>query len=153
MGAVKTNIYRLKGTAGQLINQTFTLDSPVLQIGRAADCQVRIDQDSVAAHHAELKLEADGTVVLRDLGSPAGTRINGRQIVQLELNSGDEIQIGNTRLMLQAPGLKPARVLTPEATRMPARRWRWLLAASLMILAVLAWQQGWFSMLTAYFPF
>jgi len=55
------------------------------------------------------------------------------------LQSGDEIQFGTSRFVLQAPGLKPARVLD----QVPARRssaWKWLAAAG---LAVAAGAAGW----------
>lgn len=144
------NRYRIKGTAGPVINQAFKLDHQPLQIGRADDCQVRIEHESVSAHHAEITLEQNGKVMLRDLGSAGGTRLNGLDIAEAELGSGDEIQIGNARLMLQAPGLRPARVLTEEATRPSAPRWPWLLGLLIIVAAVAAWQQGWVSLLTGY---
>jgi hypothetical protein len=64
-------------------------------------------------------------------------------VSEAQLKSGDEIQVGQCRLMLQAPGLKPERVLTAEAIRLPRRHWPWLLPLVLLMLAALAWQQGW----------
>jgi predicted component of type VI protein secretion system len=134
--------YRLKGTSGALINQAFSLSGRLL-IGRADDCDVRIDLEGVAPHHAEVRAIGQGAVLLRDLGSATGTRLNGEPVSEAQLKSGDEIQVGQCRLMLQAPGLKPERVLTAEATRPPRRHWPWLLPLVLLLLAALAWQQGW----------
>lgn len=144
---MSTNRYRLKGTSGPVVNQAFPLDQARLLIGRADDCQVRIEHESVSAHHAEITLQPDGKVMLRDLGSQGGTRLNGRDIVAAELGSGDEVHIGIARLMLQAPGLRPARVLTEQATSPRAVRWPWLLGLLVMAGAALAWQMGWLSML------
>ena len=134
--------YRLKGTSGALINQTFSLSGHLL-IGRADDCDVRIDLEGVAPHHAEVRTTGQGAVLLRDLGSATGTRLNGEPVSEAQLKSGDEIQVGQCRLMLQAPGLKPERVLTEAATRQRARHWPWLLPLALVLLLALAWQQGW----------
>jgi hypothetical protein len=141
-------IYRLKGTAGELINRVFTLEDRLL-IGRADDCDVRIAHASVAPHHAEVLRAGDGGVLLRDLGSAAGTRVNGEVVTQARLSSGDEVQVAQCRLMLQAPGLRPERVLTGAATRPHRRHWPWLLAVALVMAGLLAWQQGWLSLLLA----
>jgi predicted component of type VI protein secretion system len=142
--------YRLKGTSGALINQVFSLSGRLL-IGRADDCDVRIDLEGVAPHHAEVRTIGQGAVLLRDLGSATGTRLNGEPVSEARLHSGDEIQVGQCRLMLQAPGLKPERVLTEVATRPRPRHWKWLLPLALVLLAALAWQQGWLEALLALF--
>lgn len=142
--------YRLKGTSGDLINQSFALEGRLL-IGRADDCELRVDHESVAPHHAEVTLTEDGQVRLRDLGSASGTRVNGQAVSETVLTSGDEIAVGPYRLMLQAPGLRPERVLTDAATRPRRRHWPWLLPLALLLLAVLAWRQGWLDMLLALF--
>lgn len=139
---MSAHAYRLKGTSGDLVNQTFALEGRLL-IGRADDCELRVDHDSVAPHHAEVTLAGNGQVRLRDLGSASGTRVNGQAVEEAMLNSGDEIAVGPCRLMLQAPGLRPERVLTEAATRPCRRHWPWLLPLALLLLVVLAWRQGW----------
>jgi pSer/pThr/pTyr-binding forkhead associated (FHA) protein len=54
--------YRLKGASGAVINQSFPLGARTV-IGRADDCDLRLDQDGVAAHHAEISQAADGLVL------------------------------------------------------------------------------------------
>lgn len=140
------SVYRLKGTAGAVINKTFLL-SGTLVIGRAQDCDVRIDDERMAAHHAELKLGPGGDVQLRDLGSENGVRVNGEKVCVASLASGDEIQLGNCRLMLQAPGLRPGRVLHGDAIAPARQHWPWLLAIALAGLTILAYRDGWLSMI------
>lgn len=140
--------YRLKGTSGALINQSFTLDGRVL-IGRADDCELRIDDESLDPHHAEIQVGDQGQVTLRDLGSRSGTRVNGEAVTEVQLYSGDEIQVARCRLMLQAPGLRPDRVLTDAATQPARPAWPWLSALALTAAAALAWQQGWLAALLA----
>lgn len=140
--------YRLKGTSGDLVNQSFALDGRLL-IGRADDCELRVDHERVAPHHAEVILDEDGQVRLRDLGSASGTRLNGRVVAEALLESGDEIAVGPCRLMLQAPGLRPERVLTEAATRPRRRHWPWLLPLLGGLVVALAWRRGWLDTLLA----
>lgn len=71
-------------------------------IGRAPPCLVwsRLRQEGfdVAAQHADLVLEDDGTLWLIDLGSPGGTWRNGTRIgakQRLRLEDGDRVQFGS----------------------------------------------------------
>ena len=61
-----------------------------------------------------------------------------------DLGGGDEIRIGTQRLILQAPGLRPERVLTDEAARPRRSPWPWLLAAGAAAAAGAGWYLGWF---------
>ena len=100
--------YRLKGASGALTGQTFALGQRS-RIGSAAECEVRID--GLAPEQAVI-VERDGGLWLEAAGE---CLLNGEPVVQESLQSGDELRLGNARLVLQAPGLKPARVLSAEA--------------------------------------
>jgi hypothetical protein len=62
------------------------------------------------------------------------------------LNSGDEIRLGACRWVLQAPGLRPEKVLTEQAVKQRSRLMPWLLVGALLaaaaVAATLAWQRG-----------
>jgi hypothetical protein len=49
-------------------------------IGRAGDCDLVLDDAQVSPHHAQIEVQPDGRVVLRDLGSEAGTLVGGSRI-------------------------------------------------------------------------
>jgi hypothetical protein len=69
--------------------------------------------------------------------------LNGEEIRSAALASGDEIRVGVCRFVLQAPGLKPRRVLTQEAVE-PRRSFiPWLVAGGLLAAAAWSWHQGW----------
>ena len=136
--------YRIKGTSGASANRSYDLGE-LLVIGRADDCDVRIEHDAVSPHHCELRVSGQGEIVLTDLRSGTGTRVNGVPVEKVSLNSGDEISVANCRFLLQAPGLRPQRVLTGEAVRKPTSRVSWLLPLALVLAAALAWQRGWLS--------
>lgn len=133
--------YRLKGTAGPALNQTFPLAGRLL-IGSGPDCEVRLEQGDVAARHAEVRLTDAGSVVLRNLDPGRQTLLNGAPVEEAELGSGDEIRVGQSRWMLQAPGLRPDRILSPAAAT-PARRWPWWVLAALAAAAALGAYRGW----------
>jgi pSer/pThr/pTyr-binding forkhead associated (FHA) protein len=133
--------YRLKGASGAVINQSFTLGQHTV-IGRADDCALRLDQEGVAAHHAEISQAADGLLLSRL--DPAGeVLLNGQPVERASLSSGDEIRIANCRFVLQAPGLRPQKVLTPAAIRPQRRYLPWLIVAGLLAAAAAAWYAGW----------
>jgi hypothetical protein len=133
--------YRLKGTSGAVVNQAYPLDGRLV-LGRADDCDVRIDHDSVAPRHAEVSMAGEGGVVIRDLGSGLETRVNGEPVGEARLSGGDEIQVGNCRLMLQAPGLRPERVLGAEPGPAVGGIWKWLVPVAIVAAAALAWYFG-----------
>ncbi|NIP18527.1 MAG: FHA domain-containing protein [Xanthomonadales bacterium] len=135
-------VYRLKGTAGEVVNRNFPLSGRLL-IGRSDDCDVRIDDRAVAARHAAVLVLEDGSVTLRNLDPGFETQLNGEPVESARLAGGDEIRIGTCRWMLQAPGLRPDRVLTAAATVRPRAHWPWLLAVALAAATALAWQRGW----------
>ena len=125
--------YRLKVASGPLTGQAFELGERT-RIGSAADAEIRIE--GLASEHARVLTEGDG-LVLEALDE---SRVNGEAVTRVGLQSGDELHFGVTRLVLQAPGLKPARVLD----RVPERKtggWRWAVIG--VLLAGAAAAAGW----------
>ena len=141
------SIYKLKGTSGSVINQSFPFGESIV-LGSSADCDIQLDEAGVAPRHAEICLLDGKSLQLRDLGSESGTLLNGEPVSETLLGSGDEIRIGTCRWMLQAPGLRPERVLTSDVVSKPVRRWPrvliWTsLAGSAAAVAVLKWKPEW----------
>ncbi len=67
-------------------------------MGRAAGCQVTLDDTYASQIHARV-FRRDGQFYLEDLGSTNGTWLNRAKVTgPLELQRGDQIQIGNTVL-------------------------------------------------------
>jgi pSer/pThr/pTyr-binding forkhead associated (FHA) protein len=134
------SIYRLKGASAPVIDQSFTL-GPRTVIGRADDCDLRLDHDGVAGRHAEIS-QADGGLTLSRLDPAHEVLLNGKSVEQARLSSGDEIRIAQCRFVLQAPGLRPAKVLTSAATRPRRGYLPWLIVAGLVAAAAAAWYSG-----------
>lgn len=70
-------------------------------LGRDPTNLISIDDGAVSGMHAVLEKYSSGWA-LRDLGSRNGTFVNGGRVVgERSLQSGDEIQIGDTRLVFR----------------------------------------------------
>jgi hypothetical protein len=114
----------------------------VSRIGRADDCDLRVDAEGVAPRHAEIRENEDGSLVLTNLDTSRQTLLNGEAVESASLASGDEIRIANCRWVLQAPGLRPDKVLTSEALRPKRSYVPWLIVGGLLAAAAVAWHQG-----------
>jgi pSer/pThr/pTyr-binding forkhead associated (FHA) protein len=69
-------------------------------VGRAAGCQVTIDDTYASQLHARVFLR-EGQVYVEDLGSTNGTYLNRRKVTgPMQVQRGDKLQIGNTVLEL-----------------------------------------------------
>src|SRR3954471_16130903 len=69
-------------------------------IGRAANCQLSLDDPLVSRNHATLTVTPDA-VVLADLGSRNGVRVNSDRIEgRRSLSHGDQISIGSQDMTL-----------------------------------------------------
>jgi pSer/pThr/pTyr-binding forkhead associated (FHA) protein len=76
----------------------FWLDQPVLSAGRHAACDIFLDDITVSRRHAEFRKE-NGDFRVVDLGSLNSTYVNRLPVDSAVLADGDEIQIGNFRLV------------------------------------------------------
>ncbi len=74
--------------------------SPVRRIGRRPDNDIVISDLGVSKQHAELRRSTDGRFSIIDLGSQAGTYVNGTRVSQQELDEGDIIAIGRATFRL-----------------------------------------------------
>jgi len=71
-------------------------------IGRCPPSDFQIKDSAVGRRHAEIVLDEQGCVRLRDVGSRNGTRVNGSFVNEVQLHDGDEICIGATSFVYRA---------------------------------------------------
>jgi pSer/pThr/pTyr-binding forkhead associated (FHA) protein len=143
--------FKLKGTSGSVINQSFPFADSIV-LGSSSGCDVQVDEPGISARHAEIQLVDDRSLLLKDLGSETGTLLNGEKVVESLLGSGDEIRIGTSRWMLQAPGLRPDRILTADVVQKTRSLWPRVLLWSVLTASAAAvivlklkpeWLAGW----------
>ena len=75
------------------VGSVVVLQRPVYLVGRDDECDVRLELSKVSRLHCCLATAYD-RLLIRDLGSRNGVRVNGRDVVESQLFRGDEIAIG-----------------------------------------------------------
>jgi ABC-type multidrug transport system ATPase subunit/ABC-type multidrug transport system permease subunit len=71
-------------------------------IGRADDCDVILNNNSLSRQHAEITKQSNGSFTVKDLNSTNGTFVNGRKVKGLQsITLADKIFIGNLQLSLK----------------------------------------------------
>jgi sigma-B regulation protein RsbU (phosphoserine phosphatase) len=87
-------VYPKKGEIFQ-----FTLKDEKISLGRSGDNNIPIQDPFASGNHAFIYLK-DSRYMVRDNNSKNGTFLNGKRIQrETELNKGDEILIGSTRIV------------------------------------------------------
>jgi predicted component of type VI protein secretion system len=75
------------------------LDRTMVVVGRHPQCDARLDSLRISRHHCCMTQD-NGDVVVRDLGSTNGIRINGQRVELGRLRPGDELSIAHIRYRL-----------------------------------------------------
>ncbi len=88
------------------------IDKPILLFGRHEECDVQLNSKKVSRRHCCVA-QVNDYLVVRDLGSTNGVRVNGKRVTEGRLVPGDELQVGNFKYqvcgdVLGRSGEKPA---------------------------------------------
>lgn len=75
-------------------------------VGRKEDCDLRLDHKSISKLHCVLA-KTDGLLLLRDLGSTNGSRVNGQRVRRAALLPNDQLQIASLRYTVQVTPDEP----------------------------------------------
>ena len=75
----------------------------VIRIGRAPDADLRLSDRGVSGRHAEVSVLA-GSILIQDLKSTNGTRVNGQRVQRAMLSAGDLVTVGSVTMVLRAGG-------------------------------------------------
>lgn len=115
----------------------FELTEGRFLIGRSAECQLSLDDPLVSRLHAALTVNGN-EVVLEDLGSRNGVRLNGRRIERVEkLAHGDHLTIGTQEMALMSGRATPTETIArPGATQTRAQAFELLGALADKALAL-----------------
>jgi pSer/pThr/pTyr-binding forkhead associated (FHA) protein len=84
-------------------------------LGRGADCDLRLADDSVSRHHCLLRFGSSGAEA-SDMQSSNGTFVNGQRVISTqELHSGDVIRVGSSSFLLDLGDGPAVDVGLPQA--------------------------------------
>src|SRR4051794_41220696 len=92
------------------------LDKPVMLFGRNPECDIQIESRKISRRHCCIA-QVNDYLVVRDLGSTNGIRINGVRVVEGSLKEGDELTIGNHRYQVQWQAQAPPPPPPPRSPR------------------------------------
>ncbi len=108
----------LRGLSGPWFGRTAALSSQRV-LGRGAGSDIRLDGGGVQERHALVDIE-EGRVVVRVATPGAALRVNGHLVGSACLAAGDQLEIGEHRFSVEAPGLASSSEASPIT--MPGRR-------------------------------
>ncbi|MFO0573083.1 MAG: TonB family protein [Polyangia bacterium] len=100
MAAIPITIQVFKG--GQVV-RTEKLNQETIKIGKISSAHLQLEDESVSRLHANIEVTAKGEVTIVDLQSSKGTFVNGSKLAPSKpqrLNPGDEVKIGDVRVVL-----------------------------------------------------
>jgi predicted component of type VI protein secretion system len=76
------------------------LDKPILLLGRHPECDIQLNSRKVSRRHCCIA-QVNKYLVVRDLGSTNGIRINDVRVLEGRLKDEDELTIGNFKYKLR----------------------------------------------------
>jgi hypothetical protein len=121
---------------GEALVDTQVFERDIIKIGRLASAHLRLEDNKVSRIHAVIDIANGNEVSVIDMGSAEGTRVNGEKVSRVRLKHGDEIGLGDSRLVVvldeaevaalgkgtaPPPAEAPAPVVTPPAAEVPVR--------------------------------
>jgi hypothetical protein len=77
------------------------IQQTAIRIGRGADNNIRLMNDSISSHHAEIHRRREGDFYIVDLASTNGVFVNEEKVYQGELRNNDIIELGEVRLRFE----------------------------------------------------
>ena len=85
----------------------YTIRTPLAQVGRGANNDVRLSDESVSEVHAKLQQQDDGWYVV-DMNSTNGTYVGGSRVSgQRRLDGAPDVRFGGVKLRFLPAGVKP----------------------------------------------
>ena len=91
---------RLIAISGPLSGQSFSLDEPVISIGRLGSNYICLEDPRVSRHHCVIRNDGD-EYRIEDLHSTNGTYVNGERVDVSSLKEGCLIAIDTSRFLFE----------------------------------------------------
>lgn len=91
----------LIGMSADVKGQTHEIDFTGITIGRSSDNTISINNSTVSGHHCKIAQEG-ADVILRDLGSTNGTRVNSKEVTETTLRPKDLVQVGSVEFLFNS---------------------------------------------------
>ena len=117
---------RLVMLAGPTPGAEYPMNDERTTIGRAEDCTISVNHNSVSRLHCEVHLLGEGRYEVVDKGSSNGVRVNGSDLRRSIIEPGDILELGDVRFrfvgagQIFLPGVGESQQLETIPDRPPA---------------------------------
>jgi len=85
--------------SGSSAGKMFRVEEGTMNIGRAKDCEIVLNDDGISRRHCRIEANSLGDIFISDLNSTNGTYFDGTPISRHLLQDGDKIQVGSTTII------------------------------------------------------
>ncbi len=104
---------------GEELVRKETLTQDIIKVGKLPSSHLRIEDENVSRMHAVIEVTGPDEIYIIDLGSAAGTIVNGKKVNKCKLQNGDEVVLGSTRVVVEigAAGVSADDDITMMASR------------------------------------
>ena len=92
------------------------IDKDLIVVGRKEDSDLRLEHKSVSKLHCVI-VKTDGLLLLRDLGSTNGTRVNGARVRRAALLPNDQVSIAHFKFKVFLGPDEPAPLRPSDHTQ------------------------------------
>src|SRR5687768_11300862 len=90
----------IKVHRGSELVDTQVFERDIIKIGRLASAHLRLEDTKVSRIHAVIDIANGNEVSIIDMGSAEGTRVNGEKVSRVRLKHGDEVGLGDSKLVV-----------------------------------------------------
>lgn len=105
---------------GDELVRTETLTQDIIKVGKLPSSHLRIEDDNVSRMHAVIEVTSPDEIFIIDLGSAAGTIVNGKKVNKTQLRHGDEVVLGDTRVLVEMAAAEATDEVPTMVARAPA---------------------------------
>jgi hypothetical protein len=87
---------------GDTLTRRETVTQDIVKVGKDAKSHLRVDDEQASRMHAVIEVAGPEDITLIDLGNEPGTMVNGARVNKCKLHVGDQIQVGQTYIVLES---------------------------------------------------
>jgi pSer/pThr/pTyr-binding forkhead associated (FHA) protein len=92
-----------------------TVTQDIVKVGKDPKSHLRVDDELASRMHAVIEVAGPEDITLIDLGNEPGTMVNGARVNKCKLHVGDQIQVGDTKIILESAEGAGAEMAAPPA--------------------------------------
>src|SRR5664279_2534072 len=100
---------------GDVLQRRETVTQDIVKVGKDPKSHLRVDDEQASRMHAVIEVAGPEDITLIDLGNEPGTMVNGARVNKCKLHVGDQIQVGQTYIVLESADAAGAEAVAAHA--------------------------------------